>query len=61
MIVREFFKTRKEGVNLFKTYSDNDFMIKKVETGILYDEAIDVEDSQFTYIETDIRKEETDD
>lgn len=53
MIVREFYKTRKDGVKLFKAYSDSDMYIRQVETGIEYSEAIDVEDAPYTYEETD--------
>lgn len=53
MIVREYFKTRNDGVNLFRTYSDEGFYIKQVETGAVYDEAIDVESANYTYVETD--------
>lgn len=53
MIVREFHRTRKDGVNLYKTYSDQDLYIKQIPTGIEYSEAIDVEDAPYTYEETD--------
>ena len=53
MIVKEFFITREDGVNLYKTYSDAGFYIKQVETGIEYSEAIDVENAPYTYEETD--------
>lgn len=52
-IVKEFYKTREDGVNLYRTYSDENKIIKQVETGIEYDEAIDIEGSSYTYIETD--------
>lgn len=52
MLKREFYKTREDGVNLYRTYSDEDFRIKQVETDIVYDEAIDVENAPYTYIET---------
>lgn len=52
MKIREFFETREDGVNLYRTYSDQGFMIRQNETGILYSEAIDVEDTSFTYEET---------
>ena len=42
------------GADLVKTYSDF-YMIKQVETGILYAEAIDVPD-KYTYEETDTPK-----
>ena len=58
MIVTEFYKTRTDGVNLYRTYSDNGFMIKKVGTDETYGEAIDVENSGFQYEETDIQSEE---
>lgn len=51
MIVREFYETRSDGVNLYRTYSDNDMMIEQ-ETGVRYSEAIDIENSGHTYIET---------
>lgn len=53
MIKREFYKQREDGINLYKTYSDEDYMIKQIETGSIYPEAIDVEDSLYTYEETD--------
>lgn len=53
MIVREFYKTRKDGVNLYRTYSDNNMYIRQIETGIEYSEAIDVEFANYTYEETD--------
>ena len=53
MIIREFYKTRKDGVNLYKTYSDLNKYIRQVETGVEYSEAIDVEDAPYTYEETD--------
>lgn len=53
MIKREFYLTREDGVNLYKTYSDENKYIKQVETGYTYDIAIDVEDAPYTYEETD--------
>ena len=53
MIVREFFQTREDGVNLFKTYSDANKYIKKVGTEEIQSEAIDVENASFTYEETE--------
>lgn len=50
-IVTELFKTRNDGVNLYRTYSDIGMKILQVETGIVYDEAIDVEGATYTYIE----------
>jgi hypothetical protein len=53
MIIREFFKTREDGVKLYRTYSDQGFRIKQNETNRIYDEAIDVENATYTYSETD--------
>ena len=58
MIKRELYKTRKDGVNLYKTYSDKGYLIKQVETNEIYEEAIDVENAPYTYEETDIPIEE---
>lgn len=53
MIQREYYKTRKDGVNLFKTYSTEKLYIRQIETGVEYSEAIDVENAPYTYEETD--------
>ena len=53
MIVREFFITREDGVNLYKTFSDSNKYIVKEGEDFKYSEAIDVEDANFVYIETD--------
>ena len=52
MIVREFYITRKDGVNLYRTYSDVGFTIIRND-GVEYDEAIDVEGAPYTYTESD--------
>lgn len=51
MIVKEFYRTRKDGVNLYRTYSDAGFMLIRND-GVEYDEAIDMEDAQYTYTES---------
>lgn len=53
MIQREYYKTREDGVSLFKTYSTENLYIRQIETGIEYSEAIDVENAPYTYEETD--------
>lgn len=58
MIKTEFFVTRFDGVNLYHTYSDKNMMIQKDGTDEVYSEAIDVENSGFSYTETDIPIEE---
>lgn len=52
MVVREFYKTRADGVKLYRTYSDFGLMIRQNETGAEYDEAVDVENAPYTYTET---------
>lgn len=53
MIIRKFYMTRKDGVNLYKTYSDKNVYIKKQGTDEKYDEAIDVENADCIYEETE--------
>ena len=52
MIIKEYYRTRKDGVNLYRTYSDKSLKIKKFDTDEVYDEAIDVEGAPYIYIET---------
>ena len=61
MIKTEFFMKRDDNVILVKTYSTENKYIRQVETGLEYDEAIDIgekvgEDykpTKYTYVETD--------
>lgn len=53
MIIKEEYKTREDGVSLYRTYSDIGNYIRQIETGVIYEEAIDVEGSLFTYEETE--------
>lgn len=53
MIVTEEYKTRADGVKLFRTYSDAGRLIIQNETGATYSEAIDVENAPYTYSESD--------
>ena len=53
MIVREYLMTRKDGVKLYKTYSDQNKYIRKVGTEEEYDLAIDIENASYTYEETE--------
>ena len=55
MIQREFYTQRKDGVKLYRTYSDAGMMIQQNETGAEYAEAIDVEGASYTYTETETR------
>lgn len=60
MIQKDFYITRNDGVKLYKTYSDEDYKILQIETGNIYDEAIDIETANYTYEETNekIEREE---
>lgn len=53
MIVKDFYTTRYDGVKLYRNYSNEGFKIRQIETGAIYDEAIDVENAPYTYEETD--------
>ncbi len=53
MIQREHYKTRSDGVELYRLYSDAGYLIRQAETGAEYDEAIDVAGAPYTYTETD--------
>lgn len=52
MIVKEFYRTREDGVRLYKTYSTEGYYIQKVGTDEVYSEAIDVENAPYEYVET---------
>lgn len=53
MIIKEPYMTRRDGVQLFRTYSNRGVYIRKDGTDEKYEEAIDVENAPFLYIETD--------
>lgn len=54
MLRREFYRTREDGIKLYRNYSDENFYIRQIETDNLYSEAIDVENAPYTYEETNI-------
>ena len=71
-VIGVYYMTRTDGVKLFRfavpnTKHINDkgeevwdslqFKVRQDQTGILYDEAIDVENASYTYTETDIPAE----
>lgn len=53
MIIKQLYETRSDGVNLYKSYSDEGKMLLQNETGNKYDIAIDVESATYTYTEID--------
>lgn len=58
MVIKEFYKTRNDGINLYKSCSDEQLKIKKIGTDEIYDEAIDVEDANFEYEEVKVKEGE---
>lgn len=46
MIKKEHYKTREDGVELYRTYSDTDHLIKKVSDGVTYGDAIDITENE---------------
>lgn len=59
MIITKYYATRKDKVDLMRTYSDLGFKIRKVGTDEVYDEAIDVIGAPFVYEETAEKIEES--
>lgn len=53
MIIKEFYRENENGEKLYRTYSDLNVQIRQIETGNIYDEAIDLEDKNYTYEETE--------
>lgn len=62
MVVKEFYRVREDGVNLYRSFSNDGFYIQKLGTDEVYSEAIDVENAPYVYVETDekIETEEMD-
>lgn len=52
MIKKELYRTREDGVQLYRTFSDTDHVIKKVVNDVVYNDAIDV-DENAEYVELD--------
>ena len=59
MIVKEFYRTRADGVDLYLTYSDKGLKIQKFGTNEVYDEAIDVAFAPYIYDETNTPVEQS--
>ena len=51
-IITNYYGTRKDGVRLFRTYSDDGRFVVR-EDGAAFDSAVDVENSGHTYMEGD--------
>ncbi len=52
-IKRDFYVELADGTKLYRTYSDAGKQIIQNETGVLFDDAVDVEGATYTYSETD--------
>lgn len=57
MIIQELYDTWPDGTKLIRTYSDEGYKLCQIETGDIYDEAIDIE-GRFTYEETEYKIDE---
>ena len=55
MVKTENYGTLQSGIQLVRTYSDENLYIRQEETGNIYEEAIDVVPLRYTYTETDIK------
>lgn len=61
MIKKELYTIREDGIKLYRTYSDEHFKIKQLGTGVIYDEAIDIETANYTYEETTEKIQQSED
>ena len=52
MIIKEEIEKNSIGKKLYRNYSDKGLYIKQEQTGIIYSEAIDIENAPYTYVET---------
>jgi hypothetical protein len=53
MVIKDFYKTRSDGVALYRTHSDRNEYLRKVGTDEdPYSEAIDIESAPYEYVET---------
>lgn len=55
MIIKEFYRTREDGTNLYVCYSDQDVYIHKEGSPLKHEKIIQVENATTVYIETDIK------
>ena len=50
-IKKEFVAEMTEGIKLYRTFSDENRKILQNKTGLIYDDAVDIENAEFTYTE----------
>lgn len=53
MIIRDFYRVREDGVNLYRTYSNENKYIRNISTGNEYTEVINIENAPYQYEETE--------
>lgn len=53
MIISKFYQRRDDGVDLYQRKSTLNVKLLQVETGVMYDDPIDIEPCPYTYEETD--------
>jgi hypothetical protein len=46
MIKKEHYRTREDGVKLYRTFSDTDHLIKKAADGVIYGDAVDISENE---------------
>lgn len=51
MIKKEFYSTRKDGINLYRTYSTENLYVQKVGTDEIDEEFVDIENAPYEYTE----------
>ena len=54
-IKKEFYVELADGTKLFRTFSDEGKQIIQNETGVIFDDAVDVEGATYTYFETETK------
>ena len=54
-IKKEFCFELTDGTKLFRTFSDEGKQIIQNETGVIFDDAVDVESATYTYSETETK------
>ena len=55
MIIKEFYRTREDGINLYICCSDQNVYIQKEGSLVKHEKVIQVENSNTVYIETDVK------
>ena len=54
-IKKEFYVELADGTKLYRTFSDEGKQIIQNETGVIFDDAVDVEGATFTYSEVETK------